>query len=110
MVIDLHNKQWLIWSFDLHLVCFLEVVSNVNLFPLWSVKGISCWCLVKDDISYNVSLLISPITNDRFKLELLKDFGFLILNVVISVNFLDSLKAIFVGEKFVDIINDYCHA
>lgn len=60
---------------------------------------------VKYDALNNVGLLDSPSSNDWFVFEFFFNLRFLVLNVLILFNLLDSFKAGFVGKELVDIVN-----
>lgn len=95
---------------NLHIICFQKVFSNRHLISFRIHELICHWILIKDYILNNIGLFMTPISNNRFVLELSKNFNSLILDELILVNFCYSFQTWLVWEEFVDVVKYNSHS
>lgn len=104
LAIDLNNEEWLLQVCDFQIVVLGEVLGNTELVAVMSLKSHSHWSFSEIDILNEVGLLMTVGTNHGFKLELVKNLGLFVSDIIRVHDFMDSLKASFVRNELVDVV------
>lgn len=107
--IDLDDEKWLFQVGYLHVIGLMEVLGDTHFLSIMSVKAHGDWSLLEVNVIHDVGFLVAVCANDSFELELVLDSADLILDLRALHDLVNALKACFVGDELVDVVEHNSH-
>jgi hypothetical protein len=89
---NLYKQQGLVSVSNFHVVGLQEIFSHRYLFSIVVFKEFVQGIFIKNDVTYNVSLLVSPVGNDTLAFEFVADSLFIVVRIPL-VDLIDSFQA-----------------